>query len=54
MEITEIGQFWGLGAWNIPRNHLKFKFGRTPPAAPADVIHVLSPQILVFLPQNEY
>ena len=39
VEITEIERFWGQRAWDTPTNHLKLKFGRTPPAAPADVIY---------------
>ena len=38
MKITEIERFWGLRGLEHPQNHLKLKFGRTPPAAPADVI----------------
>ena len=39
MEITDIERIWGLRGQEHPY-HLKLKFGRTPPAAPADVIFI--------------
>ena len=47
MEITEMERFWGQKGLEPPRNQLKLKFGRTPPAAPAAVIFKVANHIVI-------